>query len=76
MRNGKSENFLVITSLREQNCGQKFPWYRQSWKPGESNRRNPSTLGKKTDNCNDKLHDTNREFYLEQRSGRREVRGS
>lgn len=60
MRNGKSENFLLITSLREQNCGQKFPWYRQSWKPGERNRRNPSTLGKKTDNCNDKLHDTNR----------------
>lgn len=39
MNNGKSESFFLITSLRERNYGQKFPYYRQSWKFGEKIRR-------------------------------------
>lgn len=74
MNNGKSEIFFLITSLRKQNCGQKFPYYRQSWKCGE-NRRNLCTLDKKTDSFNDKLHDSVWEFYRDQRSGRRKSAG-
>lgn len=59
MSNGKSESFFLISSLREQNYGQNFPYYRQNWIPEEKNKRNLPTLDKKMDSCNDKFYDAN-----------------